>query len=369
MSNPVFSILINGRTYSDVWEYIDINLSMEAFTRSIAVRTADIFEERPDLWNIKRGDPYTAYINNEKIITGFIDRIGLSYRGDHQSISFTGRDKTADLIDCSWTAEVKQGNKVYVQNEWDRIYVLNLIKTYCKPYGITVEYDKALQKKVWTRLDQYSANVGEPPYKLIVKICQKYGIVPLSRGDGKLYLTKSATDKYAIDTLGANNVLTADLDTSDEERFNEYIVKGYWSGTKALVQIGGFLVSEGRFTDPRNDVRKERKLVIYSNSAADDTEAKQTAEWEAKIRNGKSAEVKYTLEGWTEVKTGKTWKINYLLPVNDKRFAIKEPMLIDNVNFNFDSASGYITKLGLVDRTTFDLEAKMKASKDRDKWR
>jgi prophage tail gpP-like protein len=348
-----FTLLCGGQRYVDCWEYIDIFRSMNTMTNSIAVKTTDFFKNSPIEWNIKMGNDYIAMINNEVISTGYIDEVRHHNSGRQQNITFKGRDKTADLVDCTY-----DGSKV----QWVKQTALKILNDLCKPFNITVYTDPLVLSKVNTKINEFNANYGDSIMSLIQKAVLDKGVLALSTGDGKLTLTKSASFKFATDVLGANNVISSDLEMSDINRYSKYIVKGYYTGALKFTKAGAFDDGpEGSYTDTVMNAKRYRPYLFFSDSAVDNNEAKERAEYEGRLRAGNSRRLSYTMEGWTEVLSGKVWNVNTLVSVKDQPFNINDTMLISEVHQSYDPEDGFQTVMKLVHKSTYDLEQKIKS--------
>lgn len=363
-SNNLFSLSINGTIFQACWESMDINKSMGNICDSIAVSTVDFFEENQALWNIKMGDLYIADLDGQVISTGYIDEIDISYSGENHTIEFRGRSKTCDLVDCSYYPD----NNVY---EFENKTVLQIIKLLCLPFNITVKYDLKGSVALSKIVAKFTVDQGSPVFEDINKLCVQYGILPFCTPLGELYLFRGETNVNTSDILTENNVIDGSLALSNIDRFSKYIVKGSGNSTEFNIPFGEGATSSGAFASIEPGIAKDlyinrnRPFVIMVDGATDQGKMKEQALYESRIRYGNSRELTYTVQGWTQASNGKLWKINQLVNIVDQKFNFEGTMLINNVNYNYASGDGFITKLTLVSPLSYSIKpiVKQKGSK------
>jgi len=337
---------IKGKKFEG-WESANVEKSLYQMTGSFSLGVTDTSFKDKKEWGIKMGDACSVSINGQNVITGYIEDIPISYDAQSHSIGFGGRDKTGDLIDCSFTETAK---------EWTNQKVITIIKTLCDPFGIDVDVDASVETKAneKTPKEQFKINEGETVFDTIFRLCKPKGILPVSYGNGKLILTGTGTQK-ATDVLRfGKNILSGDISQSDKERFAEYVVKG--QGENSLFgTVDEAAGPKGVYKD--NIILKTRpwrKIVIWPDSSCTVGYCKDMAKWECMNRAGKSRSINYKVQGWTQ-SNGKVWPLNALVKVKDSFLGIDTEYLIAAVGFSISNQSGTITTLNLVSPNTFAL--------------
>ncbi len=352
------SIIVGNVRYDNSWQTISLFNSMENIAGTISLTTTDFFPDKKKLWQIFMGDEYQVFINNELIGTGFIERIVIDYTGSGNVITFEGRDKTCDLVDCHFVANAKS---------WENLRVIDIIARLCEPFNITVIGEPSVGLLVNQTIDNFVADEGKTILELIMKLTQKRGILAISKGDGDLTLTKATQTDFHPSTLDQNNVLSGTIEQDDTERFSEYIVKSSTPGSEILKSIQALK----RTTEPEGrslkDVRitRNRPYVLLIENA-DDQLCKNKAIFEKNNRMGQSRNIEYIVEGWTQEVNGEVWKTNRLVFVDDDLLGIHTDMLLTEVEFIGDETEGLTTRLKLVPKETFSLidESKFKTEFD-----
>ncbi len=88
------------------WTTININRSIESLSGYFELGVN--VQPETDLSSLSPGQPFTLTINGQTVITGYLDGRRRNMTADSMSITISGRDKTADLIDC---AAIYQGRQ------------------------------------------------------------------------------------------------------------------------------------------------------------------------------------------------------------------------------------------------------------------
>jgi len=343
MPSSELSLRIKGKEYRG-WEQISVTKALSQICGSFLISGTDIFPGDPIKWDIAMGDSCEIVINDQVIITGYVENVPISYTATSHFIQIAGRDLTNDLIDCSFVEDV---------NEWKNLTVAAIIQELCNPFDIEVFVEDSVVSDASTIVEQFKADEGATVYDSILKLAKIKAMLPINYGDGRLTLSRSGiTNTHDILELG-NNVLEGYLNQSNEDRFSKYIVKGQ--------NVGGDLLSLlSDITEPFAEaedkiITRYRPLVVLLEDIADVGKCQARANWEARNRAGRSRSVTYTVQGWTQ-SNGDVWPLNALVPVKDSFLNINASLLISDLTFSM-SEEGEITTMTLVDPTTYELLA------------
>lgn len=324
------------------FEDVSIFRSMDSISGSFGVSVANFFHGGTSKKDIKMGHNIIIEIDGQPVINGWIERLPIRYGKLFDRMDIYGRDKTCDLIDCSFD---------FTPNEWKNQTVGNLIKNLCNPFGISVVIDSSVSTQANTKVESFKANEGETVFEQIAELCREYAIIPLSLSDGKLTLTKATTDKYTKDGLIVGvNAVGGFLDQNDENRFSSYKVKGYGIGTDNKLP-SDYVSCYGSFAD--NVITRTRPLVMFAETMTNIKQCQNKAKFEARRRAGFSRRQEITVPRWTQ-SDGKIWDINKLTNVSDDYTGYDKAMLINSVLFTF-SDRGEITTVSVVDKETYNL--------------
>jgi prophage tail gpP-like protein len=332
MNNIVLKIREN--TYEG-WTSIRVEKSLLNLAGSFSFAGTDIFPGEPRKWNFSMGDSCVIEIDDQVVMTGYIEDIDITYSENSHNIQISGRSKTADLIDCSWIEDV---------NEWKQQNIGTIIAALCEPFDIEIVIENSAFSGAVTVLDTFKANEGDIVFDLISKLCKSVAILPIDNGDGKLTLTQAGT-KLASDSLVlGDNIKTGTLRQSNKDRFSTYVVKGQDSDDpfKELFSIANPVGTAFDTVVVRN-----RPMVILLETKGDAGKCQKRAEWERNIRAGNSRFIQYTVQGWTQ-KNGDVWPLNYLVQTKDDFLGSNTTLLIANLAISLEEGSGSLTEISLI---------------------
>jgi len=345
MSDEVI-LKVSGQAFRG-WTSVVIEKSMHQMVGSFGLATTDLFPGEAKKWNIILGDECIVEINEQKVITGYVEDILIDYDADTHNIQFGGRDKTGDLVDCSFDGKAK---------EWKGLTIKEIVERLCNPFDIDVVVDNSVSTEanaVWP--DSLKADEGDTVFDLITRVCQMKSILPISYSDGKLTLTQAGVKYKAHDALlPGENILKGSFDQSNKDRFRTYIVKGQGTGedTKSVFDFTG---SVGRTTD--DVISRYRPIIIFTETKCDSGRCLERAKWEMNKRAGGSRSLEYEVQGWTQ-SNGKIWPLNAMVQVKDNILGVNETLLISALSFTVNE-SGTVTRMKVVHPDTFTVLQKL----------
>ena len=340
------SLNVKGKKFEG-WTSVSIEKSLYQMCGTFGFAGTNIFPGNAEKWGLSLGDECTVLIDDQIIITGYIEDIPITYDASSHNIQISGRDRTGDLVDCSFAETVQ---------EWKGQKIITVIRALCNPFDIFVDVDNSVftYANEKTPKDLFKINPGETVFDTIFRLCKPKAILPVSYGDGQLVLTGTGTQKVGDILELGKNVKSGSINQSDRDRFATYIVKG--QGSKdPFNSVSEAAHAKGQYTDlVITKSRPARKIVIWPESSCTTKYCQDKAKWECVNRAGNSRSIDYEVQGWTQ-SNGEVWPLNALVKVKDHFLEIDKTMLIAAVNFIMDNESGTITRLTLVHPKTFEL--------------
>jgi prophage tail gpP-like protein len=308
------SLLINGAAHSG-WTSASITRSIEqaanGFSLGISQTPTDIA--------IQPGDACTLMAYGQTLITGYVDSVDESYSADSHDITVAGRDKTADIVDCS--AILPGGGQL--KNQTPNQIITALIS----PYGIGL----VASGLPGAALPSFKIEEGESVIEAVNRVIKHTGALAYSDGAGNLVIgqaggtTATATLEMAVNIEG----LTVRDDISDV--FSEYIIKGQAPATattgqavsqqvKGAASAGSRTLLRGAVSNRTASVR-HRPLIVMADENVTTASATRQAAWEKSHRLAKSQQLTANVTGWlTDVTSGPVWAINQLIRLKSPRY-------------------------------------------------
>lgn len=283
----------------------------------------------------------TVALEDETVVTGIIEDIIVERKLNSNSrLQISGRESICSAWDSFYQESTVQ---------WKDQTILNNIKNVLKPFDITVDTDSAAQGELNKTIPVYTASPLVTVGDQVTKLCQMASVLPMSNGDGRLYLGRGTTSDYCTDSIEmGNNAHESFIRISNQNRasVNRIIGQGVSAGNTG---IADFQQPHGSFND--GQVR-ERFLTMYFDGIADSGFCRNMAKWQGRMRAGMSRAVTYRVAGWTQ-SDGTPWSPNTLVKIKDEEMEIRDTRLIMSVEYFLHNRTASMTDITVVPKDTF----------------
>ena len=340
-------VRVNGVEY-DQYLSATVNISFETLANDFSF-TATSNKGFPPF---KKGDLVEMIVDGEKVCTGFIERIEGSFSDSSHSITYSGRDKTADFIDSN----------INVLNDLQDLTLKQLLERIIKNIGSSLKVIDTVKPKVFNPAEDIIKCIpGDNCFDKASEFAKKRQVFLTSDGDANIVIANSepidtgSLLQHKINSEG-NNVLNASWMLSDEDRFRRYSLRSQLDPAglslvpspdiaTASNQNGGIILDK--------EVREGRQFVAIKAKHSSE-ELKKRAEWTKKMRRARGNTYTATVQGYRNAKNN-LWDVNQLATIDDDFADISRKMLVSNLQFNY-SESGSLTALNFVEKNAYILE-------------
>lgn len=310
----MIELKIGGLIYGD-WKAATITRSLNCMASSFELTVADRFIGSKA--NIPLDEACEVLIDGNPVISGYLDQITPRYNATSHEVTFAGRSKTCDLVDCSAILPTGQILKGSAQS---------IIEKVIQPFGIKLQF-KATDSK---QIPDFQVQPGETAQSIIEKVCKRTGLTYTDDAEGNLVISAVGTGAsvavltHKISDGRQNNILEANCEYNSRDCFSEYYVKSQLVGTDELgaENITGV---EGSSSD--GDVTRYRPLVLTAESAMDANTAQTRANWEKSNRRAKSLKIECKVHDW-RTSGGQLWAPNSYVNIEDEFARIKGKLII-----------------------------------------
>ena len=249
----VVKVKINNKI-SSLWNEFSIIKELPSMSNVFTLSAPNIYTGNPDDWNLLLDDECTITVDDLSLCTGWVDQIIFDYVPGSSPIVIVGRDKVSDLIDCPYGT---------TPNEWKNQSIRSIFQILCHPFDISVTFDSSVSSIVSQTINIFKSDEGETVFALISRICNDYGMLPISKGDGKLTIIRPNPTTRATDILEiGKNVGGFSFTHSNVDRYSKYIIKGIGQGSDTK-QLSDFVEPYGEATDSL--ISRYRPCVLFSN--------------------------------------------------------------------------------------------------------
>ncbi|EOX6288512.1 phage baseplate assembly protein [Escherichia coli] len=223
------SVIVGGKVHSDWSGYgIDSDFLIPADAWSMRLGLPDgIFPE-----GVARGVPVQVRIGPDVVMTGRIDRVSRSVSRDQVSLSVTGRDGAAILVDCA--SPLLTSRQASLEE---------VIAQVVRPLGIK---NIELHAESSIRNDKITTEPGERAWDILLRACAGRGLWPWFRPDGTLVIGGPDYTAAPVATLvmrrsgEGNNLLSLTDESSMERSFSRLTVlaQGHAHSTNNKKELG-----------------------------------------------------------------------------------------------------------------------------------
>lgn len=328
------TLLINNRIYGG-WKEININRGIEqisgGFSLKVTERWPNQVEDRP----INIGDSCVVTIDDEPVVTGWVDKVTAGYDASQTWFRVEGRDKTADLIDCSAS---------YRSGQWRMSNVKQIASDLCSPFEINVLIGSRAEIKASERIISFALEDGETVQDALTRLLKMKALMMWTDGSGNLVidLPQEVMAKTAL--IEGENIVNAEIQLDASEQYSEYIIKG--QGRR------GKHDSRGNAKD--TSVKRHRPLILLAEDQTQNPASR--AKYEMTVRRGQADRASVRVQSWKqEGDTGELWVPGMRVLINSKRLHKHgEEMIIASCAYTKNETEGTVCNLNLANPDAFD---------------
>lgn len=337
---------LNNKIYEG-WKNVSVTKRIDSVAGVFQITLHQKFSiDRTD-WEFKPGERAHMHLGKNAIFEGYIDTMNVSFGANSRNLTISGRDKTADLVDCS----------VLDTYEFTKPLIFTEVATkICSPFGIKV----LAQTDVGDPFNEVSVKPGEKAYALLSRLASQRGLLLYSSTHGNLIINKRGAVRASTELVEGVNILEASMSSDNSERFSQYVVKGQNNGLIGSKPEDA-TEAEGSATD--SGIFRYRPYVLISESSADNKASKERAEWEATYRSAKSLTISVKVPEWRQ-RDGSLWGVNQLVYLDSPSLGLKSQFLVNAVSFSLSPETSRETTLELVRKDAYERVREVSASND-----
>lgn len=292
------------------------------------VRTGDL------AWAVSAGMPCQVTLGSETLITGHVDAVSRSFDSQNVSINLRGRDKAADLVDCS---------AINSPGMWRGQKLEAIAREIASPFGVEIE----VHADTGRPFARFALQQGETAWTAIERMARYRGVIAWSTGDGTIRIGNTDSGEVAGQIIAGVNVLAAESDQDHSARFSDYVVKGQASGDD---NRHGRATAQVKAETRDASITRYRPLLVVAEEQSDTASLRKRAAWEAQTRAARSLQRRVTVPGWYAGNdaSGPVWQPGARAYVRIPWCAVDATLLIERVRLVRDGEAGTFTELTLV---------------------
>jgi len=333
-----FQIAING-DIRDGFKSISVERTIDSISGAFSVTYADISSAKERISFARKYDQVLIIFENDLIMNGVVDALSGSASRNSKENSFSGRDKTGQLVDCS----------VEDYGERKNISLIELANSLTKPFDI-ITLSKITNIKPFP---VFKISPGESVFQVLDRATRLKGFLLQPTTGGNLEIVTNTKERAIGEIKEGVNLVDVDFTDSGNNIFSKYTILG---------QQGGQKIIDAWSTKQRNQIKatavdnsedisgRFRPKVIVSEGQLDLITAKDRAEWEAATRNARGISINCTVQGWAQDEsTKKIWKVGTIVNADIESIGQKGEYLISGLVFDYSEDNGSTTSITLTD--------------------
>lgn len=341
-------LTVGGKDYTG-WKSIDVSRSIKDVSGAFSLEMTDILRGF-DLPLIRAGDSCKITITNDQgqeftILTGYVDAVSATMDTESVSFSVQGRDKTADIVDCSILGTAEWTGK-------DGIKFEDFVARACAPFGIEVGIEAGVDSG--DKISSIKYDQGVSVFEVIAQYAQLKQLLVYALEDGTLLITRVGTETSENALSEGLNVISASSSSDWSEVYSVYEVKGSRPSTSNDSSEQDATQVKAQTADTR--MTRYRPLMIIPDSEQKNATAKARSEWEATTRIAKA-------EGHTVVRQGWEIALNVLKDLELPSFGVSGTYLVESYRITANE-QGKQTEFRLVHPRSYDPLPSGKVTKD-----
>lgn len=357
-TSGIAELLVNG-TYYGGWKSVRASRSIEQMAGGFELDITERWPGQPAATPLRMGQKCRLLMSDQPVVTGHIDDVVPDYDAERHNIHVTGRDKTADLVDCS---------AIYKSGQWRNVKIEQLARNLLQGYDIKVD----VEVDTGAALPSFALEEGETIHEALERAARQKAVLLTSNADGDLVITRAGQRRIRQALVEGKNCKAGRGNFSWKDRFSQYIVKG--QGKLGADGDQAHAAPKAVVTD--ENITRHRPLIVLAETHGKNRSLRDRAEWERNVRRGRSARASLTVQGWCN-EDGELWQPNTLVHVTSPSlWLVDAEVLIVGCTYTLDEQGGTLTELAIARPEAFlllegvsqsKLFGKLRSKEQRDK--
>lgn len=312
----------------DGWTSVSVSKGIKnpaaAFSLEYAKRSDQPFTPP----SIPTGAACEVLIGGETVITGFVDATNPAFDAASRSLRVEGRDKAADLVDCS---------ALNAPGTWKARTLIQIAADLVGPFGIAV----SARADVGAAFKSFAVQQGETVWEALERLARFRGLLAVSTPAGAVEFIQPGQRRAAFSLVQGQQLLSATAGHDARDRFSRYILKGQSAGDD---EVNGAAAASPSAEATDAAITRYRPMLIVAEEQATLASLRARAGWEASVRAAVGERVDLTVQGWRDP-AGAIWAADLVVPVTAPWIDVDGDLLIADVTFNLDNDGGSTTSL------------------------
>ena len=316
------------------WTEISIQRGIEQMSGSFSLTVTERWPGQLEARPIQTGDSCVVKIDGVSVVTGYVNRTRQGYSATDTWFSVEGRDKTADLTDCS---------AIHKSGQWKSASLKQIAADLCRPFGIEVFIGARGEKAAGETITSFALEDSETVQDALQRLLRMKALMMWTDGTGRLVIDLPDQTAAGTALVEGENILSAEGTKDESEQYSQYIVKSQGRGKH-----------DGKGDAADAGVKRYRPLLILAEDQSQSPAAR--AKHEATMREGKADRAEIKVQSWRQGgDKGELWLPG--LRVQVKAVHIHkddEEMIISEIEYSLNDQEGTVATLQLANPKAYD---------------
>lgn len=318
---------VGGRLFSS-WTEVSVDRGIANPAGAFALTYAEKTGAGAAPEGIRAGMVCEVLIGGETVINGHVDVAAHAFDAERRTLTVSGRDRTADLVDCS---------ALNSPGVWRGRTMAQIARDLIAPFGLAVD----VRADAGAPFKAFAIQQGETVWEAIERLARFRGLLAVATPAGGVAFIRPGQRRAGFDLRQGETLLAANADHDQSQRFSRYVVKGQSAGDD---DVNGEAAAgpRGEAADPT--IARHRPLLVVAEEQATLASLRARAGWEASMRAAEGERVSLTVQGWRDP-LGAIWAADLVVPVTAPWIDVAGDQLIADVSFRLDADTGSTTVL------------------------
>lgn len=291
---------------------------------------------------LSAGQHCVVSLGTAVVITGWIDAVTRSVGPDAHSVTLTGRDATADLVDCAAEVQTYQDQTILAIAQ-------DQLSHFTGPTGAAMPVSMSAGTDPGATFGKVAVEPGETVFELLDRLARARGLLLMPDQSGGLLIGRPGGDAAPAALIEGRN-LTGLRGTDDwRDRYSDYIVRDQSAGSDAW-HGSAAAAMQATAQDPEVAAVRHRPCVIRGESG--ETDLQPRADWAARVARARGRSLGLGVQGWAV--GGRLWRAGQTAHVEAPSLGVSGgSWIIRGCTYSLDG-QGTRTDLDLVPPGAFD---------------
>lgn len=336
------TLVIAGVAYGG-WTRLEVQRGIEQIAGGFVLQLTSRYPGVDVPMQLREGLACQVLLGNDLVISGYVDDYETDDTDTSSTVRLAGRDRSADLVDCS---------AIYKTGQWRGATLAQIVTDIAFPFKIGVVV--APGTDTGDVFKRFALEEGEKAFDAIDRACRLRAVLVTSTPDGNLLITRASTARSGVALVEGVNMKKFNSHHSWKERYSSIVMKGQVPGDD---DENGAAAAHLKATAQDMEINRHRPLVVLAEHGTSSKSLADRAAWEVKVRMGRGKRGGCTVVGWrtgTDGQAGPLWQPNTLVQVTSSRMNIDREMLIVSCSYQL-TEQGRVTELTFARPEAFDL--------------